>query len=123
MNSETSRRGAVDLLGHFLPQHVLRRLREQALSFEREERFRAYVLRRAWFALPLLLVFAAVGTACALGAALLLVRLAAPLAAPWFTTMVFCVGAAVWVTVTLAQAYWLFAWLERRARDSMRTEK
>lgn len=115
MNSETSHRGAVELLGHFLPQHVLRRLREQALSFEREERFRAYLLRRAWFVLPLLLVFAAVGTACALGAASLLLRLAAPPAASWFTITAFFLGAAVWVTVILVQAYWLFAWLERRA--------
>ena len=115
MNSETRHRGAVDLLGHFLPQHVLRRLREQALSFEREERFRAYVLRRAWLVLPLLLVFAAVGTACALGAALLLLRLPAPPAAPWFTVTVFFLGAAVWITVILVQSYWLFAWLERRA--------
>jgi heme A synthase len=121
MNSETSRRGAVDLLGHFLPQHVLRRLREQALSFEREERFRAYVLRRAWFALPLLLVFAAVGTACALGAAFLLFRLPAPLSASWFRTAVFCLGAAVWVAVILIQAYWLFGWLERRALRAFRS--
>jgi hypothetical protein len=115
MNFETRHRGAVDLLGHFLPQHVLRRLREQALSFEREERFRTYVLRRTWFVFPLLLVFAAVATACALGAALLLLRLAAPPIAPWFTVTVFFLGAAVWVAVILAQAYSLFAWLERRA--------
>jgi hypothetical protein len=115
MNFETRHRGAVDLLGHFLPQQVLRRLREQALSFEREERFRAYVLRRTWFVLPLLLVFVAVATACALVAASLLLRLAAPPAAPWLTITAFFLGAAVWVTAILVQAYWLFAWLERRA--------
>jgi len=59
------RHRAVDLLEHFVPERVLRELRERALSFQREEQFRAYVLKRAWFLMPLLLVFVVVDTAIA----------------------------------------------------------
>ena len=111
----------VDLLEHFVPERVLRELRERALSFQREEQFRAYVLKRAWLLLPLFLVFVIVDTAIA-AEMVFLARAAGPSPAPaWFVVAVYCLAAAAWLAGIVAQLHWLFAWLERRALGTSRT--
>ena len=123
MSSKTPHSGATDLLRHFLPRHVLRELREQALSFQRNELFRAYVLRRMWFVIPLSLVFVLIGSACAAGVIDFLLGLVTQPPARWFVVIVLCLGAAVWFASIISQLYVLFACLERQAlRDSHSTE-
>jgi len=114
MSSENPHSGARDLLSHFLPRHVLRELQEQALSFQRDELFRAYVLRRMWFVIPLSIVFVLIGSACAAGAIAFLLGLVEP-APRWFVVIVLCFGAALWLASIMSQVCVLFAWLERRA--------
>jgi len=120
MSSENPHSGALDLLSHFLPRHVLRELREQALSFRRNELFRRYVLRRMWFVIPLSLVFVLIGSACAAGVIAFLRGLVAQPPARWFVVTVLCFGAAVWIASIVSQLYVLFAWLERQASRGSR---
>jgi len=114
---------AVDLLEHFVPERVLRELRERALSFQREEQFRAYVLKRAWLLLPLFLVFVIVDTAIA-AEMVFLARAAGPSPAPaWFVVAVYCLAAAAWLAGIVAQLHWLFARLARRALGTSTTRR
>jgi len=115
MSSENSHSGALDLLSHFLPPHVLWDLREQALSFQRDELFRAYVLRRMWFVIPLSLVFTLIGSACAVGVVTLLFGLVVQPAPRWFVVIALCFGAVVWLASIISQLYVLLTWLERQA--------
>jgi uncharacterized membrane protein (DUF485 family) len=109
------RSGALDVLTHFLPQNILQDLREQALSFQRQETFRTYVLRRMWFVIPVALAFAAVSFAAAAGSVIFASRFVTQPVSGWTATAIFALGAVVWVGGVISQLYILFRWLENKA--------
>ena len=108
MKNDDLRRRAGELLSHFIPRDILREAHELALSFQREEAFRAYVANRVWLVIPVAFVFVLVSTICALAVMLFLMRsIAFPVA--------LLLGAGVWIGGVVSQLYLFFAWLEIRA--------
>jgi len=66
MDPAKQRRDIGQFLAQLLPLQVLRDAHSLALSFEREELFRRYALKRMWLIIPAALVFAVVSAVCAL---------------------------------------------------------
>ena len=120
IKSDQLRRGAGELLSHFIPRDVLREAHELAHSFQHEEAFRDYVMGRIWLVIPVAFVFVLVSTICAVGAMLFLLRSAAPPVALWLRGTVLLLGAGIWLGGIVTQLYVFFAWLETRALDRHR---
>jgi len=68
---------------------------ERALSFQKDEIFRAYVLKRIWFVLPLSLVFVLIGSICAVGVMIFLSELVSQPVTGWSVAMILGTGVFV----------------------------
>jgi uncharacterized membrane protein (DUF485 family) len=103
------------VLSHLMPAKVLAQLRALAQKYQREEIFRSYVARRAWFLVPIASVFTLLILVTVVAAMLLTLRLFSPLIGPLTKHVVFVVGAIVWIGLTIAMLYVSFSWLAKRA--------
>lgn len=103
------------VITHFLPGNVIAEARELALSFQRDERFRRYALRRVWLILPAGLIFFLVGSACAAGTVVFLGQFFEKPFKGWLVASLLVLGPFVWFAAVMSQFYMLFSWLEVRA--------
>jgi hypothetical protein len=94
---------------------VLQELRDYALSIQRDEQFRIYLLRRLWLVIPIAFVSVLIGSACAVGTMYFLHGFVTQPAPGWSVVVLFGVGALVWFASIISQIYALLAWLHRRA--------
>ena len=108
------------VIRHFLPGNVISEARDLALSFQREELFRRYALKRMWLILPAGLIFLIVGGACAIGTVVFVRQFFQQPVEGRLGTSILIVGLVAWFGAVVAQLYVLFSWLENRAlRESM----
>jgi len=103
------------VLSHFLPRDVIAHARDLARSFQRDELFRVYVLKRMWLVIPAGFVFAAVSGAGASGTFALLAHLSEPPMTGWLPVVLLLASLFVFFGAMLSQLYALFSWLETRA--------
>lgn len=103
------------VLTHLLPGNIVAEARELALSFQRDELFRVYVLKRMWLVIPASLIFCVVGGASAAGVVLFIARFFEQPTQGWSGTFVLVVGLLVWLGAMISQLYCLFSWLQVRA--------
>jgi len=107
------------VITHFLPGNVIAEARELALSFQRDEQFRRYALRRMWLIIPAVLIFFLNASACAVGTVVYLSQLFVPPMNKWLAIGVvggvLGLGLFVWFAAVMSQLYVLFSWLEARA--------
>jgi hypothetical protein len=115
MSGDDRSKGALELLAHFVPQQVLQELHESALSFQRDEQFRIYLLRRFWLIIPVGFISVLIGSACAIGAVAFLFRFVDQPAPGWLASAILGFGAVIWLVSIISQLYVLLAWLHRRA--------
>ena len=115
MNVPTPQRSkqALQLLSHYAPRAVMEKARDLALQLEREEAFRAYLLKNMRLIVPAAFLFAAfsfvIGT--------LLFRGALPYApdATWARPALLFVAVGIALVSFLLPLYFLLSWLQRRA--------
>jgi len=104
---------ALRLLSHYAPRAVMEKARDLAPQLEREEAFRAYLLKKMWLIIPSAFLFAAfsfiIGT--------LLFRGALPYApdAAWARRVLLFVAVGIALAGFLLQLYFLLSGLQRRA--------
>jgi hypothetical protein len=103
------------VLTHLLPGNVVAEARDLALSFQREELFRVYVLKHIWLVIPASLVFCLVSGASAAGVVLFIAQFFGQPMNGWSGTLVLAVGMLAWLAAMISQLYCLFSWLQVRA--------
>lgn len=105
-----------DMLSQLRPRNILRDARDLVLKFARDEVLQAYIARRIWAVLAVVLVFVLIGTVCSID-----VMLKAGRFMPGILALI--VGAAFWAGGVAGQVYVFAIWLEGRAAQRDRDER
>lgn len=104
------------MLSQLRPRNILRDARDLVLKFARDEVLQAYIARRIWAVLAVVLVFVLIGTVCSID-----VMLKAGRFMPGILALI--VGAAFWAGGVAGQVYVFAIWLEGRAAQRDRDER
>jgi len=112
---ENPRPRSAHVLMHLLPADVLRQANALAQRLQRDELFRSYVVKHAWFVIPaaILATFLILGFIVA--AMLFALQLFSQPVEPFVRYTVVLIGALAWLTFTIWMLYGFFSWLEKRA--------
>lgn len=110
------------VLTHFLPSKVLVDIRGLSASFERDEAFRVYVLKRMWFVIPLGLLFFYVSSIYSFNLFLFCFSALGITSSTsdWILYCLLGIFAVFWFGSLMLQLYLLFMWLQVCAnRDAL----